>query len=224
MPASAGPRLNIVPTDWTDAIKQLERQLNYLIKDIYGLFDYVKGIEGNVFSPDSVLWEHNHTAAEEGGDYAFGDIVAADVTYLQALEALIPVYSNIPSIVAAAGITGVWIFNQGSLTIKDTGGDHEMAINCGTDLSADRILTITPGDAARTITLSGNPTLADWFDQSVKQAASPTFAGATVNGYPVIPIPVGGVYLSTTGVDPSTELGYGTWSKVAQGQVLLGEV
>ena len=30
------------------------------------------------------------------------------------------------------------------------------------------------GGSFRTVTLSGNPTLADWFDQSVKQAAAPS--------------------------------------------------
>ncbi len=36
------------------------------------------------------------------------------------------------------------------------------------------------------------------------------------------PIPIGGIYLSTTGVNPATELGYGTWNQVAQGQFLVG--
>ena len=35
-------------------------------------------------------------------------------------------------------------------------------------------------------------------------------------------IPVGGIYLSSTGVNPNTELGYGTWTKVAIGQFLIG--
>ena len=35
------------------------------------------------------------------------------------------------------------------------------------------------GGAARTITLSGNPTLADWFDQAVKSTSSPTFSGVS---------------------------------------------
>jgi len=35
-------------------------------------------------------------------------------------------------------------------------------------------------------------------------------------------IGIGGIYLSTTGVNPATELGYGTWSAVANNQVLRG--
>ena len=64
----------------------------------------------------------------------------------------------------------------------DTNSSHRMRIACGSDLSADRTITITPGDSARTITLSGNPTLADWFDQSVKTTATPTFGATTLTG------------------------------------------
>jgi hypothetical protein len=39
-------------------------------------------------------------------------------------------------------------------------------------------LTLATGDADRTVTLNGNPTLDDWFDQSVKVAATPTWTGA----------------------------------------------
>jgi hypothetical protein len=35
-------------------------------------------------------------------------------------------------------------------------------------------------------------------------------------------IAVGGYYFNSTGVDPNTELGYGTWTQVAQGQFLVG--
>lgn len=52
-----------------------------------------------------------------------------------------------------AGIT-----NTG-LNILDTNASHTLGIVPGSDLTANRVLTITTGDAARTITLSGNPTL-----------------------------------------------------------------
>ena len=76
--------------------------------------------------------------------------------------------------------TTITIPNTG-LHILDTGGDHDLIIAPGSDLSADRQLTLTTGDAARTITLSGNPTLDDWFDQSVKVAATPTFLRLALN-------------------------------------------
>ena len=51
-----------------------------------------------------------------------------------------------------------------------------------TDASGDD-LTVALGGANRIITFSGNPTLGDWFDQSVKQASSPAFAGLTLTGF-----------------------------------------
>lgn len=68
------------------------------------------------------------------------------------------------------------------LNIKDTNASHNLNIVCGSDLTANRIFTLTTGDSARTLTLSGNPTLDDWFDQSIKQASSPTFSGLTLSG------------------------------------------
>lgn len=49
-------------------------------------------------------------------------------------------------------------------------------------------------------------------------------SGVIVNGWLVAePFPIGAIYLNITGVDPATELGYGTWSQIAQGQILVGE-
>jgi hypothetical protein len=45
--------------------------------------------------------------------------------------------------------------------------------------SASSILAFDTGAANRTITLSGSPTLGDWFDQSVKTTASPTFVNVS---------------------------------------------
>lgn len=80
---------------------------------------------------------------------------------------------------ANTDITSVYLDNTG-LKIKDTNASHGLSIVPGSNLTADRVLTITTGDAARTITLSGNPTLDDWFDQSVKAAATPTFTGVNI--------------------------------------------
>lgn len=81
----------------------------------------------------------------------------------------------------ATGLNSITLPNTG-LHLLDTNASHDLIIAPGTNLSADRTLTLTTGDSDRTITISGNPTLSDWFDQSVKTTASPTFAGLTTNG------------------------------------------
>ena len=108
-------------------------------------------------------------------------------------------------------------FTNSGLHILDTNASHDLIITPGSDITADRILTITTGDAARTITLNGSPTLNDWFDQSVKQAASPTFAGATITG-------LAGVLKASAGVVS----GSATLDDVADGssykRVVVGDI
>lgn len=66
--------------------------------------------------------------------------------------------------------------------------------------TGNRELSIDTGDADRTITLTGNPTLNDWFNQSVKSTASPTFAGLTVtNNFAVATTASAVNYLQATG-------------------------
>lgn len=60
--------------------------------------------------------------------------------------------------------------------ISDSDASHYLVITASSNLSANRVLSLVTGDAARTITLSGNPTLADWFDQGVKTTSNPQFA------------------------------------------------
>lgn len=46
------------------------------------------------------------------------------------------------------------------LHLLDTNASHDLIIKPGSDLTVDRILTLTTGDAARTISIAGNMTLA----------------------------------------------------------------
>lgn len=54
--------------------------------------------------------------------------------------------------------TGLTFPNTG-LHILDTNASHDLIIAPGSDLTADRTLTVTTGDASRTLTLGGNATL-----------------------------------------------------------------
>lgn len=78
------------------------------------------------------------------------------------------------------GVTSIAV-NTAGLKLADTDSSHYLVFVAGSDLTANRNLTLTTGDAARTITLSGNPTLSDWFDQSVKTSAAVVFADVTVS-------------------------------------------
>lgn len=75
-------------------------------------------------------------------------------------------------------VSGTLTLQNTGLHILDTNASHDLIIKPGSDLTADKTLTLATGDADRTVTLSGNPTLSDWFNQSVKTTASPEFAPA----------------------------------------------
>lgn len=77
--------------------------------------------------------------------------------------------------------TGTITFNNTGLKIKDINDSHVLTIQPTSDLTANRTLSIATGDSARAITLDGNPTLNDWFDQAIKQASIPTFDGLNIN-------------------------------------------
>ena len=88
-----------------------------------------------------------------------------------------------------------------SLSVRSTGAAFDLTLATAEALSAGRTLSWIMGDAARTITLSGNPTLNDWFDQSVKVAASPTFAAVTAAALNVGAAPVGLLSVHLTAVN-----------------------
>ncbi len=69
-----------------------------------------------------------------------------------------------------------------TVRIKDSDASNFLYLRWNEDQSMNPILDFVTGASNRQITLSGNPTLADWFDQAVKQASSPTFVGGTFSG------------------------------------------
>ncbi len=69
-----------------------------------------------------------------------------------------------------------------ALKLDDTNASNYLTFDWSEDDTSDRTLGIAVGGGNRVITLSGNPTLADWFDQSVKAAATPAFATLNLSG------------------------------------------
>lgn len=80
---------------------------------------------------------------------------------------------------ANTDITSVYLNNTG-LKIKDTNASHGLIIAPGSDITADRTLTLTTGDAARTVTISGNTTISqDYSTSGTPQFASIELGAAT---------------------------------------------
>lgn len=75
-----------------------------------------------------------------------------------------------------AGFAGEGMF------LKSAGTKYLVLRDTETLNTANRYFTLIGGDADRTLTLSGNPTLGDWFDQSVKTTDKPTLNGLTISG------------------------------------------
>ena len=80
-------------------------------------------------------------------------------------------------------INGGTVDGLTSLGIRSTGAAYDLKLATTSVFTAGKTLTLVPGDADRTITLSGNPTLADWFDQAVKAASNPTFGNLTITSF-----------------------------------------
>ena len=82
------------------------------------------------------------------------------------------------------------LFGQGpvqKVRLWDTNLSHSLLLNWNEDRTAGYTLNWIGITADRTITLQGNPTLDNWFDQSVKTTFSPTFVtvklSALTDGY-----------------------------------------
>ena len=74
--------------------------------------------------------------------------------------------------------TGTITLPNSGLHIFDTDASHDLIVKPGSNLTADRILTVTTGDAARTLTISGDATVS----QDYSTAGSPTLTGLTLTG------------------------------------------
>ncbi len=94
-----------------------------------------------------------------------------------------------------------------NLFLEDSTTNEFLKIQALTNsYSADRLLSIDLSNQDRTLTLIGNaginPTLSDWFDQSVKIAASPQFNNITATG-----IIKGLKFHTTNAVEPANDDG-----------------
>lgn len=115
---------------------------------------------------------HQHDALLGLGDddhvqYALAGASRAGTISVEAASAI---NQDLTTDSVTAALAGLTLGNQG-LHLLDTNASHDLIVKPGSDLSADRILTITTGDAARTITLEADSILG----QDYSTDAGPTF-------------------------------------------------
>jgi len=92
---------------------------------------------------------------------------------------------TLPAHTLAGSISGggQTITNLASVALRDTSAAFDVTIGAtsSTALGAARSLTLDVANASRTLKLTGNPTIADWFDQSVKTTAAVTHADLLIS-------------------------------------------
>ena len=101
-------------------------------------------------------------------------VVGTDVNATLTVEGVNSVVNQDVTTDANVVFAGATLNNTG-LKLNDTDASHTLTIAPGSNLTTNRTLAIVTGDASRTVTLQGNPTLSDWFDQSVKTTADVVF-------------------------------------------------
>lgn len=67
--------------------------------------------------------------------------------------------SDVARLSVANTFAGIQTIPNTGLHLLDTNASHDLIVKPGSDLTADRTLTVTTGDADRTVTLSGNLTV-----------------------------------------------------------------
>lgn len=82
---------------------------------------------------------------------------------------------------ANTDITSIQLNNTG-LAIRDTNASHNLIVAPGSDLTANRTLTLTTGDSDRTLTLSGNTTLSGGSHSGTNTGDQNLFSTIAVSG------------------------------------------
>lgn len=130
---------------------------------------FVGGLTGTYSQGQFSVSVQNAARSGQGGDFSISDSGVIEIGTATKSWATINLNGD-------TTVMGSLVINSSSgLSIADSDFSNYLSLVVGSNLTSDRVLTLTTGDASRTITLSGNPTLADWFDQGVKTSSTPQF-------------------------------------------------
>ena len=127
-------------------------------------------------------------ALPTGGDVSAAAVFSADNTLLRSDGAGTKgAQASGITVDDSNNVSGVGSLSASSVGLDtasflDSDASHSTTINFGSNLTSPRSLDIVAGDADRTLTISGDATISDWFNQSVKTSASPSFASMTLSG------------------------------------------
>ena len=127
-------------------------------------------------------------ALPTGGDVSAASVFSADNALLRSDGAGTKgVQASGITVDDSNNVSGVGSLSASSVGLDtasflDSDASHSTTINFGSNLTSPRSLDINTGDADRTLSINGDATISDWFNQSVKTSASPSFASMTLSG------------------------------------------
>lgn len=158
-----------------------------------------KGIKGSLLKIDSSgnISPITHDAGALGtGALKFADLNLASGARIAwgASGSTSVALDNLGGDLAVAG--GTFTLPNTGLHILDTNASHDLIITPGSDLSVDRSLVITTGDADRTVTLGGNLSIGATFTVTPANTLTITTTGVTN-----VTLPTSGTLASLTGTE-----------------------
>jgi hypothetical protein len=135
---------------------------------------------GSVFIKDSGVDHGSLAGLDTGADHSYID---QDVTSGTSPTFDGTNFTGIPTSGIAAGVLDLGANNLtcDQVGLDDDDNSNHLLLNNINTQAGDLTLSIDTSDASRTLTITGNPTISDWFDQEVKVASTPAFNTLSLN-------------------------------------------
>ena len=146
-----------------------------------GSLDYIT-LSGQQITRNAIDLATDTTGLLDAANIGAGSVSNTEFGYLDGVTSAIQTQFGAKAASGAnTDITSVFLNNTG-LKVKDTNASHGLSIVPGSDLTADHTLTLTTGDADRTLTLSGNATLSGGTHSGTNTGDQSLFSTIAVSG------------------------------------------